>query len=325
MTDEAQESQATDGQQIPASVLPEAQESEKNAATDNQALTQDNKPAGYHPVDLNGVPEEYRKPIEERFGYFMSQIRENKRTLNEYRGVAQSQAEKIEELMSGVGQVVDHLQTKSLDEAEALVKQQMRTAHEAGDTDSFITANERLAEIKAKKIAQQQRPKAETQPKPKAKGYHSASEMADDAIADGEINTEEGRAIAAWQGERDAAGNSLRPWAKTRNPENPTADPLYRRALIEAAAVFDEASPWASKTTSDRLAEVDRRMGLTRNTGTQTVMGGQLTNARKPQKLTLSSDAQKLALKIGKGKNDTEKLDWYRKQLEKTNSKGARK
>jgi hypothetical protein len=305
-------SEETDGQQLPDSALPEA----------NTLPTAEEKPAGYYPVDLDDLPEEKRQVIEDRFKYMYGQIKGNERKLNEFRGIAQSQSEKIEELMNGVGQVVDHLQNKSFAENELSIRQQMKAAHESGDTDSFISLNEKLTEIKARKIAlEKPRDKEKTEPRK----YDSASDMANDAVSDGEINTEEGRTISVWQDEKDASGQSLRPWAKTRNPKEPTADPLYRRALIEAAAVFDEASPFAGKTTAEKLAEVDRRMGLTRNSNSQTVIGGQLTNARKPQKLTLSPDAQRLALKIGKGKNDTEKLDWYRKQLEKTNSKGARK
>jgi hypothetical protein len=328
----------TDGGQL-ADILPSANESDKNSATDNQPLIQNqkaDKPAGYHPVDLSNLPEDVRKPIEERFRYMYGQIKGNERKVKEVFSIADQQAQKIEELMSGVGQVVDHLQNKSLDDLESQAKSQLRAAHESGDIDGFITANDRLSEIKAKKLLAAERAKSQKTERPKQTNqYRSASEIASSAEMDGELSSDDGRAISAWQSETDSSGATLRPWAHSRNPENPTADPLYRRALIESAAVFDEASPWASKTTAEKLAEIDRRMGLTRNSGSQSVMGGnmggQLTTQRKSAKLTLTPEQEKIAIRMNVGakhsskpRSDAEKIQAYLDQMKKVSARGAK-
>jgi hypothetical protein len=79
-------------------------------------------------------------------------------------------------------------------------------------------------------------------------------------------------------------------------------------------------------TMEQKMAEVDRRMGVKKSASRQTVMGGGLTGNRKTNKLTLSPKQQEIALKTGsRDKSDAEKIDWYRKQLEKVNQrKGAR-
>jgi hypothetical protein len=295
----SEEAEATDGAGL-ETALPEAIQTEEKQE-------ERTRPAGYDPVSLEGLPDEIRKPIEQRFGYFMGQIRENKKTLNEYRSLTREQSEKLEEVMSGMGQVVDHLEGKSLAEAETLARQQMKAAHESGDTDGYITANERLTEIKAKKlyISEQQK----NQPKTKKEPVQTVQDLPD---------TPEARAVGAWQDEPADHGGPLRPWAFDSHPD-------FERAQIEAAAVFHPKSSFANKTVTEKLAEVDRRMGLTRGSS-QSVMGGSLTSQRKTQKLTLSPKQNEIATRTkfaGPGKSDAEHIEAYRKQLEKV--KGPRK
>lgn len=297
------------------------------------------KPAnGYQgPVDLSGLPEDVRAPIEARFAHLSRLMKKNElkstSELSEWRKVAAEQSKIIEELQSGVGQVVDHLQDKSLNDAEAKIEERLAAAHEAGDTKAFIAAQKDLAKLEAKKLLLDEKKKAapvkEVKQEQKPQNYRSASEMADAATADGELGSEDATAVSAWQDEKDTNGNLLRPWAHTKNPDNPTNDPLYRRALIESAAVFDESSPWANKTITEKLAEVDRRMGLQRSSATQTVLGGSLTSARKGTKIALTSNQEQIAIKTkfaGPKATDAQHLEAYRKQVERHNStKGTRK
>lgn len=329
---------ATDGQSI-AGALPAAVDSastQDSTEATQPAATQDTRPNGGYapPVDLSGLPEEYRGPLEARFAHMSKLMKKTESKyasrISERDQLLAEQSRIIEELQSGMGAVVEHLSDKSLNDAEAQAKQQLREAHQSGDTEAFISANERLAEIKAKKALQAQQKKTAKPRETKAEREHtSAVSFASEAVESGEMDSDDARAIGAWQSETDQNGNSLRPWAQSRNPANPMADPLYRRALIESAAVFDEASPWANKNVAEKLAEVDRRMGVNRTTSGQQVMGGQLTMPRKTQKIGLTAYQETLAVKTKfggpKAKSDSDHIEAYRKQVEGYKAKkGAR-
>ncbi len=325
MNEEAQSAPATDGQQLPPSVLQEAQdtqESEPASADRQDAARQEKQPTYQDRVDLSGLPEDIRIPIEGRITHLTKLMGKNERKytaqLSERDRIMADQARIIEELQSGVGAVVDHLQDKSLNDAEADAKRQLRIAHETNDTDAFISANDRLAEIKARKVAleqqkKQQKPAKETQQRVPA----SASQIANDAMSGGEINQEDAQIISAWQEESDDSGNLLRPWAHART-EDPKSDPRYVQALINAQAVWSDPR---FATTQQRVAEMDRIMGTPKRNPSQNVMGGQLTTPRKSAKLTISPEAQKIAIrtKFGgpKAKSDADHIEAYRKQIEK--------
>lgn len=316
--------QATDGAGIEGA-LPAAVTENANDQQDAGTAQPSNgsRPAGYYPVPLEGLPDEVRKPVEERFKYLYSQVKTNERTLNEFRGIAASQSQKIEELMSGVGSVVDHLQSKNYEDVESTIRAQMEAAHANNDTKSFIELQDKLIEVKADKKAAEKERKAKPQ-QPQAKQYPTSTEMINGGVRNGEINNDDARVIDAWMNENDEVGNMLRPWAHTQNMQN---DPKFAAAMAEAQAVF--ANPRFT-TTEQRLAEVDRRMGLTRSNGNQTVMGGQLTNRPKNTKITLTPNQERIAVrtKFGgpKAKSDADHIAAYRAQIDKVNlAKGARK
>lgn len=309
MSEEAQESTTESTQE--AVVSSPAQES---------TAQHSNKPAGYDPVDLSGLPEELRAPLEDRFKYLYTQVKTNEReknrldrTLNEFRGVAASQSQKIEELMGGFGQVVSHLETKTFNDTESTLKQQLRAAFDAGDNDKYFELQEKLDDIRLEKkfsaINKKEAPKQERQ---------AISVQEESGIA-----PEDQRVIATWQDEKDDSGVLMRPWAINRGTvENP--DKNYLAALAETRAVL--MSPlYADKTMEEKMSEVDKRMGVQKTASRQTVMGGGLTGNRKTSKITLSPKQQEIARRTkfaGPGKTDTDHLEAYRKQIEQ--SKGAR-
>lgn len=345
MSEQQTQEAATDGQQL-AGMLSVAKESER-ASDDNESVGSDaptqetapRKPSSSYQgrVDLSGLPDDIREPIEGRFAHMSQLMRKNETKysteLNQWRELAAEQSKAIEELRGGMGAVVDHIQGKSFADREAQIRRDLRDAHASGDTEAFVRANEELADLKIKK-AEADRKKAERPEKPLAKEERashpkSGDEIASDAFSSGDITEEDLHAINMWVGERDESGQTLRSWAFTRNPDNPTADPVYRRALYEMAAVFDEGSSFANRSIGEKLAEIDRRMGVSRQ-ATQSVMGGSLTSPRKTAKLTLSPEAEKLAVrtKFGgpKAKTNADHIEAYRKQLEKVRAeKGARK
>lgn len=288
------------------------------------------------PVDLSGLPDEIRTPIEARLAHMSRLMKKNEMKydsrIHERDALLEEQSRIITELQTGMGAVVDHLQDKSLDSAEASIMQRLEAAHESGDTKAFLAAQKDLAKLEAKKVSLEEKKSAPKPKEAKPNGHaipKSAREVASEAVTDGEMDSTDAMEIGAWQDEKDDNGNLLRPWAHSKNPDNPTNDPYYRRALIESAAVFDEASPWANKPTAEKLAEVDRRMGLTRSAPSQTVMGGNLTSARKGAKVSLTSNQEQIAIRTkfgGPKATPAQHLDAYRKQVERYKStKGTRK
>lgn len=334
MSEQAAEAQ-TDGQQISA-VIPASVEHVEHQETP------ENKPANTHPssgeeyqgrVDLSSLPEDVRKPVEARFNVLTKKLGNQERRfvseLSEWKKIAEEQSQVIKELQNGVGAVVDHLHDKSLNDAEATIMERLEKAHEAGDTKAFLAAQRDLAKLEAKKTILEERKAAAPAPKqekPNGQAFpRNAGDMANQAVTDGEIDSEDGRVIGTWQQEKDENGNLVRPWAHSRTPDNPTNDPYYRRALIETAAVFDENSPWADKPVTEKLAEVDRRMGVSRPSGSQTVMGGSLTTQKRNGKITLTSNQERIAIRTkfggSKAKSDSDHIEAYRKQVQESRAK----
>jgi len=274
------------------------------------------KPAGYDPVDpRTASPEE----VEARLTYLYRQVKENGRTLNEFKGIAKSQSERIEELMSGYGEVVGHLNAKQTGEIETQLKNEMRAAFEAGDNARYLDAQDKLDDIRLEKKLAAKAPKQEARQAP----AQSAEPAGESWVDDDDL-----KVINEWQAEKDESGKLLRPWAHntSKDPNHPSEE--YETALLEMQAVL-KSPKFKNKSIEEKVAEVDRRMGMTKAPTQNTVMGANLTRGGKTSKLTLSPRQQEIALKTvsldgKKIKSDADKLEWYRSQLEKT-SKGARK
>lgn len=281
-------------------------------ATQEQA-PDEGKPAGYDPVDPNtATPEQ----VQERINYLYRQVKDDKRTLNEYRRIAQQQSQQLAELTNGMGTVVNHLQDKNFADNEAQLAALRQQAWEKGDSKAYDEINDKLIEIKLnKKLTATQRQVVQPQQQQPAQ-YNNAAEIAQRGVQDGELDPNDARLIAAWQDERDENGNQLRPWSYSNSP-------LHMQAAAEAAAVWRNPK---FTTTEQRIAEIDRRMGVAKRTVSPTVMGANLTNRGKSNKVTLTPKQQEIALRMGGSKKtDAEKLDWYRKQVESVKStKGAR-
>ena len=318
----------------------ETQNAEGNTATTEttttdttQAQTQETaaKESYQGPVDLSTLPDDIRAPIEARFSTLTRKMgnQERKYTgeLSEWRKIAEEQSKVIEELQSGMGMVVDHLQGKSLSERETALTHELTRAHETGDVPAFIKANNDMQRLQAEKLQSEQRqkqqPKKErTQAAQNGQHYKSAGEIAAASEGDGELTSDDARAITAWQSERDASGVTLRPWSQSRTPDKPLDDARYRRAVTVSAEVFDDdpdsGNPFAGKSVAEKLAEVDRRMGVQKPASQQSVLGGSLTNRSKSQTLALSPQAENIAvrMKLGGPKASREQhIKAYRDQL----------
>lgn len=284
------------------------------------------KRAGYDPVDVEKASPEQ---IKERINYLYRQVKDGNKINNQYRQVAAEQSRQIEELTKGFNGVVSHLQGKNFTDSEEAITAQMNEAFAKGDNKGYLDAQKKLINLGVeKRIAAEKipAPKQATQTVTTTQQYGSASQIARDAGSEGELSSEEVRLTEAWQNEKDENGNLLRPWSKTADMNNP--DPEFTSALREAQAVFT-STRFQDKPYEEKLAEVDRRMGLAKRTVSQTVSGGGLTGKSKSPRITLSSDIEKLAIrsKFGgpKAKTDAEHIEAYRKQIAKVKSaNGAR-
>lgn len=318
---EVQETSTTDGQAIETALPP----SVETTGAAEPAVNSYKSDPGYHPIDLSNLPEDVRKPIEDRINYFYRQVKDQNRTLGQFRTVAEQQSAQINDLMNATTQVVDHLQTRSFEDTEATLKATIRQARLSGDSDAEFDAQEKLIELKANKIASsrtQTIPKAENQ---STQRLNSLSQISDNAARGGELSADEQSIAQAWLNEKDQNGSLLRPWAFTNDVNG---DGAYQSVLTEAAAVWRNPR-FANAPIVERLAEVDKRMGLTR-TAAQSVMGGNLTNGKKSGTIQLSSEQQKIAIRMDLGakkgakpRTDAEKISAYIEQM-KTVQKGKR-
>lgn len=267
------------------------------------------KPAGYAPIDpATATPEQTK----ERLDYLYGQIKPTQRENKEMKRILADQSRVIEELSKGQQLVVDHLTQKSFTESKEQLQRTMQEAWKKGDERSYIEAQNKLMELNVEeRVAAKQKPQQQPQ---QSNGHipNNAVEMANGALQSGGINDTEYRATESWQNETDESGNILRPWAYADSP-------YYKSALRETAAVFDNPR-LQNLSYEQKLAEVDKRMGLTKRSPSQAVMGGNLTRPTKKATIELSPKQREIALKskyAGKGKSDDEHLNAYRKQLEK--------
>lgn len=282
---------------------------------------------GYNQIDFKTAsPEE----VEKRFNRLYGQVKSNQRTLSEYQSIAQQQSQLISDLQSGVGMVANHLQTTAFKDSEERANAKFAAAMESGDVKAITAANNELAEIKARQMAaeqlKQQLPKqTQQQPREQVKSYNNAREVSSDALAEGDISPQEKEVLDAWSGETTDSGSTIRPWItnSTGDPNDP--DPDYVKAWVVANKVFANQN----LNFNQKLAEIDRQMGVSKSQGGQTVLAGKFTNKSKTSKITLSPEIERVAVrnKFGgpKAKTDAEHIQAYREQMQKVQSQAKRR
>lgn len=280
------------------------------------------KPAGYDAVDVrNASPEQ----IEERLNYLYSQVKTNERekkegnrTLTQYRKIAEEQSRQIEELTRSQSMVINHLQDKNIVDNETQLNEIMRQAFERGDNKTYNDAQNRLIEIKVEKKAladkRQVQPQPQRQQNVPQNNYNSASDISNRAVESGELSESDARITQAWQDEKDQNGQNLRPWAYDTHP-------MFRQALIEGQAVFNNPR-FANLPYDQKLAEIDRRMGVEKPNAGQNVIGGGLQSPKKTTKINLTPEVERMVIRTKWGdtkkkqfKSDDERLAAYAKQI----------
>jgi hypothetical protein len=297
-----------------------SEEAELPAALEARAeepAQQPQRPPGYDPVDLSDLPPEKAGAIKQRMDFLYRQVKDSRREIDHFKNMT---SQKIDELIGGMGQMADHLHEKTFAETESQLRQQLRAAYESGNTGEIVDLQERLAEVKAeKKLAEMEKKQGrEEKPQPQPRPQPQGAPM---------IDAGEQFYVNAWQDERDESGNLLRPWAFNRGTaESPS--PEYADAMREVMAVMNSPR-FSGATIEQKMAEVDRRMGVSARQPRQAVMGGGLTGQRKTANVSLSPEAERLAVRTKFGgpnaKSDAEHVEAYRKFKEQTMQKGARR
>lgn len=215
-------------------------------------------------------------------------------------------------------QIVNHLQNSDYKDAETALSQQRTEAWNKGDLDAYNTANDKINQIRIDKGISDKLAKSQVRPQPQQQGVNG-NQVVDRATSQGVLTHDEANITRAWMEETDPMGNFKRPWASD------PSDPKNYAAALEAQAVFN--SPlYASKPISEKLKEVDRRMGIQTQAPRSNVLpAGNLTNGIRTNTIKLDPAIEKIAIrtKFGgpKAKSDQDHIDAWKKAVAK--SKGA--
>lgn len=291
----------------------------------NLQVVKDEKPAGYYPVEIEDPA------IKQRFDYVYGQVKKNERDKNEYKRIASEQSRIIAQLQQDQGAIVNHLQTQTYTNVESQLNDQLKAAYETGDTNALVDIQRKLIKLEAQKLIQPQKQQFQQpqQFQEQPVNYTNFNQVSGEAVADGDITVQEQQQVNAWAGETNERGEQLRPWLinSTGDPSDP--DPDYVKAWTVANQVWHKPQ-YAHLTFDQKLAEVDKRMGVSKTTAKQSVMGGGFTGKPKGGRISLSPEAEKIAIKTKfggpKAKTDADHIAAYSKQIESVRSKtGSRK
>lgn len=126
-----------------------------------------------------------------------------------------------------VGGMRDEVKKKEL----ATLKQEMKEALATGDTETFVSVNERLVDMK-REVTEEKAPPSPSAPPP---------------LPDTEM-----KVLHSWQNQTGDDGEDLRPWAKPGHPEFAATQDMIR--LVVADPEMQEAP------IREILREVDKRM-----------------------------------------------------------------
>lgn len=298
----------------------EVEAPETQEVVQQEELTQDNQKE-FDPKKDWIDDKEIDPRIKAKMDHFYKEMKKHQKESREWRRIDQERQQKIIELEQATHVVVDHLTEKSLSDSEAQLNKQMKQALESGDNDGYLEAQDKLLNIKAQKIAKLNTKKQQPQ---KQERPLTTREAVDEGVAGGELTSEEASYAKAWINEAGDNGEPLRPWANNDDPEDP--DPDFVKAATIAQSLFTKPA-YQNWTVEKKLAEIDRRMGLTKQQPKQTVMGGGLTRKTPNVKVSLTPKQREIAIatKFGgpNAKSEADHITAYEKAVLK--SKGATK
>mgnify|MGYP003671135001 CR=1 FL=1 len=144
-------------------------------------------------------------------------------------------AEQNKKLQDAIGKLSSNIKDKDTRAELTTLRQEAKDALATGDTEAFTQAQERLVEIKLDN--------AKPEPKDEAEGGEDEAPQ---------ITETELKIMAAWQGQKNADGKFVRPWAVPGHQEFSSTMEMVRK--ISSRPDMKDA------TVRELLSAVDRRM-----------------------------------------------------------------
>lgn len=302
-----EQEQSTEVSQTPNET--NAQPVVENNSTENTQQSTENS-NGYERVEF--TPDQQK-----RFDRLYGQVKAQDRKFTEALDVMRQQSEVIEQLKNGVGNVVNHINAQDANNSEHAAREEADAAFKRGDSRAYLSAMEKVAQLSAQKIVQQTLRQQQQARQPQQQ-VNSAKDVANRAVQQGYLAPSDESAFEAWQEEKDASGNPVRPWAKRE-----TAGESFDSALMRSASVFSDPR-FRNSTIEQKLSEVDRIMGTQKQTPQQNVMGANLTSKTKTNNVKVSPEMEKVLNHLrprgSKAKDSPDPIAWYREQAVKAKS-----
>lgn len=257
-----------------------------------QTQSTESRPEGFDKVEFTG---EQLQRVNRIYG----NMKRYENDAKEQRSLNEQLVQEFQRLQQQQGQIINHLQVSDFSDAESRLNSERDAAWQKGDVKAFNEASDKLTEIKVKKAVsesqRQQQPQRQQVQQPIQQRPLSIHESINQAVAKGEIDTDEGNVWKAWVSETDQSGNLKRPWTSGDDMRN-------QAAVLEGKAVMENPN-YATKPLAEKLREIDRRMGLVnQQTNGQSVLGaGNLTKGGKTSNLNnikLDPKIEDIAVKL---------------------------
>jgi hypothetical protein len=310
----SQEAAPVDTQTNDAPQTETAQTSEQQT----QETQQQGKPEGFDPVEF--TPEQ--KARFDRVYGNMKRYEQSARKVPELEQANQILAEQLKALHENQNKIVTHIQAEDYKSAEQQLKADRQAAWQAGNSQAYDDANDRLRDLSVRRAMAEMQPPKQTQiPQQPYMPKVSGEAVLERATQQGVISQDEATTYRAWMDEADTNGNARRPWINENDPRNGQAAAIGK-------AVFNSPA-MQTKSFGEKLKEIDRLMGIQQPQANQNVLpNGNLTRPKQNNNVKLSDYETKIAIKTKfggpKAKSDADHVEAWRAAKVKSQQKGSR-
>ena len=204
-----------------------------------------------------------------RFKRVYGHVKRNERLIGVMAGDNKVLFEANNALTTRLSELEKHVADKGTADSISILQAERQAAIDAGDIARVSNLSDKIAEIRGKTEIAKLRSEAKVEKNPESKEQSPQDLLGPDLRG----------ALQSWAGQRNQAGDLIRPWA---SPEHPR----FNRAVELAAVVLNDPEFQADGDTRKVLAEVDRLMTPARQ-GQAVLSGGQGANVvQKTIKLT---------------------------------------
>ena len=189
-------------------------------------------------VDFNdlGLAPEKLAVLERRFTSVYGRMKDMERNFKEAATANKALLERV-----------DEISRSSIERNADRIKAEIKSAAETGEYEKLATLTEELVKVTSSATAAKPSKAADPpqESKPEAKSPPDLSEV---------VGVEDEAALRRWAMEKAEDGTFVRPWLHPEHPKNQRA-----QSMIQAVMNDNEF-----KTAEDKMAEVDRLMGLSK-------------------------------------------------------------